>query len=90
MKTGDSLTTGLLAGEVEGRGGWCSRRGGGASLVGEIEIGGCWSHDCFLYVLKIGVCVQMAQMLGGRRVKASTPVVGISNKEKEVEADLGS
>jgi hypothetical protein len=29
----------------------------------------------------------MAQILGGKRVKASTPAVGISSKEKEDEAD---
>jgi hypothetical protein len=43
--------------------------------------------DCCLLVLNMYIDVRVARMLVGRGVKVSTPVVGISSKEKEVEAD---
>jgi hypothetical protein len=79
-----TLSAGLLAAEGEGCSCRCSRRGGRASLLCEVEIGCCRSHDCYLVVC---VCVRMARMLGGRGVKASMPAVDISNKEKEDEED---
>jgi hypothetical protein len=88
VKTGDALSSGILAVLGDGCSCRCSRRGGGAAcLLGEIEIGCCWPHDCCV-VLYSGVW--LSQCVGDRQVKASTPAVGISSKEKEVEEDGGS